>query len=81
MKEFRHASELEPYIPQTREERIRIIFETIKAHPEGLHLRTLIGKIVYKWGLRESTVIDYFQTLERAGLIYIYDFKVFPKKK
>lgn len=45
MTEYRRADTLEPYVPQTRAERNRVIYETLKAHPEGLNLGAFIAKL------------------------------------
>lgn len=78
-EEFKRASELEPYVPATREERLRVLWEVIKEHPEGLHLNRLIGRICFKWGLTRETAVDYLITLERAGLTRVYNFRVYPR--
>ena len=90
MSNFKRASELKRQeveeiirmIPNDRAGRIAAILTTIEAHPEGINVQWLIAKVSHQWGLKRETVIDYFETLNRAGRTHVgSDLKVYPRKK
>ena len=60
--------------PIKRNERINFIYAVIVDGENkfgGYNLHRLIAKFVIVLGASRKTVIDYFQTLERAGYTYI----------
>lgn len=85
--EFKLADEkaLEPYVPKTRGEALIIIRDTVYNYYEktgyGVHLWRFVSKLSFEWGLRRETIIDYIQTLCRAGQIYEYNFRLYPHLK
>jgi len=90
LSNFKRASELKReeveeiirMIPTDRAGRIAAILATVEAHPEGINVQWLISKLVHKWGLKRETVVDYFQTLNRAGKTYVgSDSRVYLRKK
>lgn len=60
--------------PIKRNERINFIYAVIVDGENkfgGYNLQRLINKFVIVYGSSRKTVIDYFQTLERAGYTFI----------
>ena len=71
--------------PVGRSERINFIYAVIIDGENkfgGYNVQRLINKFVLIYGTTRKTVIDYFQTLERAGYTFIdTDLKVRPLKR
>lgn len=68
--------------PKDRQERLGCILSTLENYPDGLNIRQFMSVIAHRWGVRAATVRDYFETLDRAGKIYVdYKLKVHLKKK
>jgi len=71
--------------PITRSERINFIYAVIIDGENkfgGYNIQRLINKFVLIYGATRKTVIDYFQTLERAGYTYIdSNLKVRPMER
>lgn len=71
--------------PIDRNERISFIYAVIIDGDNkfgGYNIQRLINKFTLIYGATRKTVIDYFQTLERAGYTFIdSDLKVRPLKR
>jgi len=63
----REIEEILSRVPPDRASRIASILATIEAQEKGINVQRLISKVSHEWGLRRETVIDYLETLNRAG--------------
>jgi len=61
-------------MPTTRRERQNAIWEIIVRGEErhgGYNLQSLISKLSVSWGMKRKTVAGYFESMQRAGFIYV----------